>query len=68
MHLRCCSIAARAQIKVVELRVAHPRVLESLKKKLTNEQIMQYFIVGVKNIVRKFLYLFAIHEHHHART
>jgi hypothetical protein len=32
MHLRCCSITARAQIKVVELIVAHPRVLESLKK------------------------------------
>jgi hypothetical protein len=32
MHLRCCSIAARAEIKVVELRVAHPRALASLKK------------------------------------
>jgi hypothetical protein len=32
MHLRCCSIAARAQIKVVELRIAHPRAFESLKK------------------------------------
>jgi hypothetical protein len=30
MHLRCCSIAARAQ--VVELRVIHPRALGSLKK------------------------------------
>ncbi len=32
MHLRCCSVITKAQIKVVELRVAHPRALESLKK------------------------------------
>jgi hypothetical protein len=32
MHLKCCSIVTRAPIKVVELRVAHPRALESLKK------------------------------------
>jgi hypothetical protein len=39
MHLKCCSIVARVQIKVVELRVAHPRALASLKK-LKNEQVM----------------------------
>jgi uncharacterized protein (DUF2249 family) len=32
MHLKCCSIATRVEIKVVEPRVAHPRALESLKK------------------------------------
>jgi hypothetical protein len=32
MHLKCCSITTRVQIKVVELRVAHPRALASLKK------------------------------------
>jgi hypothetical protein len=32
MHLKSCSIAARAEIIVVELRVVHPRAFESLKK------------------------------------
>jgi len=39
MHLKCCSIATRAKIKVVEPRVAHPRALESLKNS-RNEQVM----------------------------
>jgi hypothetical protein len=29
MHLRCCSIAAKAERKVVKLKVVHPRALES---------------------------------------
>jgi histidyl-tRNA synthetase len=48
MHLRCCSIAARAEIKVVELRIAHLRVLESLKK-FKNEQVMHILMsMGLK--------------------
>jgi hypothetical protein len=39
MHLICCSIVARAQIKVVELKVAHSRAIES-QKKFKNEQVM----------------------------
>jgi len=45
MHLRCCSIITKFQIKVVELIVAHPRTLESLKK-LEKWASYAYFNVG----------------------
>jgi hypothetical protein len=45
MHLRCCSIATRAERKVVELRVAHLKALESLKSS-RNEQVMHILVSG----------------------
>jgi len=39
MHLICCSITTRAEIKIVKLNVAHPRAFESLKNS-RNEQVM----------------------------
>jgi hypothetical protein len=45
MHLRCCSIAARAQIKVAELRVAHQGRLNH-RKSSKNEQVTHILVSG----------------------
>jgi hypothetical protein len=68
MHFKCCSIAARAEIKVVELRVAHPRALESLKEVQEMSKFCIFLCQGVKNTARKFLDHLKMHEHHLART
>jgi hypothetical protein len=68
MHLKCCSITTRVQIKVVEQRVAHPRALASLKKNSRNEQVMHIQCPGVKNTTREFLDCSTTHEHHHVHA
>jgi hypothetical protein len=44
MHFKCCSMTTRVKIKVVELRVAHPRAFASLKK-LKKRATYAYFSV-----------------------